>query len=47
MGVIKDLLTFDDVSLIPQYSSVLPSEKDAFSKLSQNLTLQILLDAKG
>ena len=26
MGTIKDSLTFDDVTLVPQYSSVLPSE---------------------
>ena len=26
MGVIKDSFTFDDVTLVPQYSSVLPSE---------------------
>ena len=32
MGVIKDSFTFDDVSLVPQYSSVLPSEADTFSK---------------
>ena len=33
MGPIKDSLTFDDVSLVPQYSSVLPSETETFSKL--------------
>jgi len=43
MGVIKDSFTFDDVSLVPQYSSVLPSETDTFSKLSNNLNLQIPL----
>ena len=26
MGVIKDSFTFDDVTLVPQYSSVLPSK---------------------
>ena len=31
MGVIKDSFTFDDVSLVPQYSSVLPSEKSFFN----------------
>ena len=43
MGAIKDSLTFDDVSLVPQYSSVLPSETDTFSKLCDNLNLQIPL----
>jgi IMP dehydrogenase len=43
MGTIKDSLTFDDVSLIPQYSSVLPSETETFSKLSDKLNLQIPL----
>ena len=36
MGAIKDSLTFDDVSLVPQHSSVLPSETDTFSKLCDN-----------
>ena len=39
MGIIKDSFTFDDVSLVPQYSSVLPSETDTFIKLSNNLNL--------
>ena len=43
MGVIKDSFTFDDVSLVPQYSSVLPSETKTFSKLCDNLNLQIPL----
>ena len=43
MGVIKDSLTFDDVTLIPQYSSVLPSETNTVTKLSHNLDLQIPL----
>ena len=43
MGTIKDSLTFDDVSLIPQHSSVLPSETDTFIKLSDNLNLKIPL----
>ena len=41
MGTIKESLTFDDVLLIPQYSSVLPSETD----ISLNLTNQINLRA--
>ena len=47
MGAIKDSFTFDDVSLVPQYSSVLPSETDTFSKLSNNLNLQIPLLASA
>jgi len=43
MGAIKDSFTFDDVTLVPQYSSVLPSETITASKLSKNLNLQIPL----
>ena len=43
MGAIKDSLTFDDITLVPQYSSVLPSETITVSKLSHNLDLQIPL----
>ena len=43
MGPIKDSFTFDDVSLVPQYSSVLPSETKTFSKLCEKLNLQIPL----
>ena len=43
MGVIKDSLTFDDVTLVPQYSSVLPSETVTVSKLAHNLDLKIPL----
>ena len=41
MDIIKDSLTFDDVTLIPQYSSVLPSKTITVSKLSNSLNLQI------
>ena len=37
MGVIKDSFTFDDVTLVPQYSSVLPSETITVSKLSNKI----------
>ena len=40
MDIIKDSLTFDDVTLVPQYSSVLPSETITSTKLSYNLNLQ-------
>ena len=43
MGAIKDSLTFDDVTLIPQYSSVLPADTITSCKLSSNLNLQIPL----
>ncbi len=43
MGTIKDSLTFDDVTLIPKYSSVLPSEAITDCQLSDNLNLQIPL----
>ena len=41
MDVIKDSLTFDDVTLVPQYSSVLPAEADTSISLASNLKLQI------
>ena len=40
MDAIKDSLTFDDVTLVPQYSSVLPSETITSTKLAHNLILQ-------
>ena len=43
MVTIKDSFTFDDVTLVPQYSSVLPSEAKTDHKLSNNLNLQIPL----
>ena len=41
MGPIKESLTFDDVTLAPNYSEILPSEVKTLSKLSKNLTLKI------
>ena len=41
MVPIKEALTFDDVTLIPKYSEVLPSEVDTSIKLSNNLKLKI------
>ena len=43
MGTIKDSLTFDDVTLVPQYSSVLPVEAITNCKLSKNLNLKVPL----
>ena len=43
MDAIKDSLTFDDVTLIPQYSSILPAETITYTKLAHNRNLQIPL----
>ena len=43
MDPIKEALTFDDVTMVPKYSEVLPSEVDTSTKLSSNLTLKIPL----
>ena len=37
MVPIKEALTFDDVTLIPKYSEILPSEVDTSIKLTKNL----------
>ena len=36
MVPIKEALTFDDVTMAPKYSEVLPSEVDTSTKLSKN-----------
>jgi len=41
MGPIKEALTFDDVTLKPKYSDVLPSEVETKTNLSKNLSLKI------
>ena len=43
METIKDSLTFDDVTLVPQYSSILPTDAITNCKLSRNLNLRIPL----
>ena len=43
MVPIKEALTFDDVTLIPKYSEVLPSEVDTSIKLTKYLKLKIPL----
>jgi len=43
MDPIKEALTFDDVTMAPKYSEVMPSEVDTNTKLSNNLTLKIPL----
>ena len=40
---IKEALTFDDVTLAPKYSEVLPSEVDTSIKLTKFLKLKIPL----
>ncbi len=40
---IKEALTFDDVTMAPKYSEVLPSEVDTSTVLSKNLKLKIPL----
>jgi len=43
MGIIKEAFTFDDVTLVPQYSSVLPNETNTKTELNKNLKLNIPL----
>jgi len=43
MDPIKEALTFDDVTLAPNYSEILPFEADTKTVLSKNLTLEIPL----
>ena len=40
---IKEALTFDDVTLTPKYSEVLPSDVNTATELSKNLSLKIPL----
>ncbi|MBW6186461.1 IMP dehydrogenase, partial [Pseudomonas aeruginosa] len=39
--IVKEALTFDDVSLVPRKSSVLPSDVDLRTKLTNNISLNI------
>ena len=43
MGPINEALTFDDVTLAPKYSSVLPSDVQTATSLTNNLKLKIPL----
>jgi len=43
MDTIKEALTFDDVTLAPNYSEILPSETNTATKLSKYLSLKIPL----
>ena len=40
MGSIKEALTFDDVLMLPRYSSILPSKTDISLKLTNNIKLK-------
>ena len=41
MAILKESLTFDDVTLVPQFSSILPSEASVNTSLAINLNLKI------
>ena len=43
MGIINEALTFDDVTLVPKYSEILPSEVDTTTTLSKKFKLKIPL----
>ena len=43
MDPIKEALTFDDVTLVPNYSEVLPSDVDTSIKLTKYIKLKIPL----
>ena len=43
MVPIQEALTFDDVTLVPKYSEILPSEVDTSVKLTEYLKLKIPL----
>ena len=43
MVPIKEALTFDDVTLAPKYSEILPSEVNTSVNLTKNLKLKIPL----
>ena len=41
MATLKESLTFDDVTLVPQYSSILPSQASVNTTLAPNIKLKI------
>ena len=43
MVPIKEALTFDDVTLAPRYSEILPTDVDTSIKLTKRLKLKIPL----
>ena len=40
MGVIKEALTFDDVLMLPRYSTILPRATDISLKLTKKIVLE-------
>ena len=42
MDLIKEALTFDDVTLAPKYSEILPSEVDTSIKLTNKINHKVL-----
>ena len=44
METIKEALTFDDVTLAPNYSSILPSEVNTSVNLTEDLKIKIPLE---
>ena len=43
MDTIKEALTFDDVTLAPNYSEILPNEVNTSTNLTKNLSIRIPL----
>ena len=41
MGVIKEALTFDDVLMLPRYSTILPRATDISLKLTKKIVLEV------
>ena len=41
MVIIKEALTFDDVLMLPRFSSILPSSTDISLKLTNNINLKV------
>ena len=41
MVTIKEALTFDDVLMLPRFSSILPSDTDISLKLTNNIKLKV------
>ena len=41
METIKEALTFDDVLILPRYSSILPSKTDISLKLTNKIKLKV------
>jgi len=41
MRLIEEALTFDDVSLVPAFSDVLPKDADLWTRVTRDLTLDI------